>query len=638
MRRQLKNPKLYLMLLGDALLVGAALSLAYLLRFEFAIPALSLKQLIRLLAYIVPFKILVFYIFGLYRGMWRYTSLKDFWQVAKASAFSSLMMVTVIAYLYRFQGFSRSVFILDCVLTFVFIGSLRVAIRSAMGIRSFRGGIVDACLPWRPKRKRECIRVIVVGAGSAGEKIMREIDENPQLPYLPVAFLDDDPNKIGRTLHGVPVLGSIETLPRAVLEVGADQILIAVPSASGRQVRRILSYCEECDAPYKILPGYGEILDGKVSIKALRDVNFNDLLGRPPVNLHDGEIRNYLAGRVVLVTGCGGSIGSELCRQLVRFEPSSLILLDAGEANLYAIQMQLLHELRFSNITPVLGRVQDRPLMAKIFEKYRPLVVFHAAAYKHVPMIEKNPWEAVFNNILGSRVAMEMALENGVRRFVLVSTDKAVRPTNVMGASKRVTEMILQSFDGAGTRFVAVRFGNVVGSSGSVIPLFMRQIEKGGPVTVTDPEVTRYFMTIPEAAQLIIQAGGMGEGGEIFVLEMGTPVKIADMAKDLIRLSGKEPDRDVEIVYTGLREGEKLYEELITADENVVSTPHEKIMVLRCNGNWCGLHSQSNYNAWLNGHLEALYRAAERHDAAGIKKKLGEIVPEYRMQEVESNL
>ncbi|MCK8602279.1 polysaccharide biosynthesis protein [Desulfoferrobacter suflitae] len=638
MLRQLRNPKLYLMLLGDALLIAAALALAYLLRFEFSIPAASFKQLYRSIGYIVLFKIAVFYVFGLYRGMWRYTSLKDFWQVAKACVFSSLIMVAVVTYLYRFQGFSRSVYILDSVLTFVFVGSLRVMIRSAMGIKSIRGSVVDACLPWRAKSRRDCRRVVLVGAGSAGEKILREIEENPQLQYFPVAFLDDDPGKIGRTLHGVPILGSVETLPRAVLDLNADQILITTPSATGEQVRRIVGYCEESDVPYKIMPGYGEILDGKVSIRALRDVNFNDLLGRPPVQLDVQDIRNYIAGRVVLVTGCGGSIGSELCRQLIRFDPASLILLDAGEANLYAIQMQLLHELGFSNIVPVLGRVQDRPLMAKIFAKYRPLVVYHAAAYKHVPMIEKNPWEAVFNNVLGSRITMEMALEHGVRRFVLVSTDKAVRPTNVMGASKRITELILQSINGGDTRFMAVRFGNVVGSSGSVIPLFRSQIEKGGPVTVTHPEVTRYFMTIPEASQLIIQAGGMGEGGEIFVLEMGTPVKILDMARDLIKLSGKEPDRDIQVVFTGLRAGEKLYEELITAGEDVVATHHKKIMVLRCNGLRPGLETQDELQNWLDGRLEILYAAAKRHDAAAIKQCLKEIVPEYKADDALSNL
>jgi FlaA1/EpsC-like NDP-sugar epimerase len=332
---------------------------------------------------------------------------------------------------------------------------------------------------------------------------------------------------------------------------------------------------------------------------------------------------------VVLVTGCGGSIGSELCRQLLRFEPEKLILVDAGEANLFYIQMELHHELNFKAYATVLGRVQDRDLMEKVFAEHRPGVVFHAGACKHVPMLETSPWEAVFNNVMGSSVLMETAIKYGTERFVLVSTDKAVRPTNIMGASKRVTELVLQSHQGHGTRVMAVRFGNAVGSSGSVIPLFRRQIEQGGPVTVTHPEVTRYFMTIPEASQLIVQAGAMGEGGEIFILEMGTPVRIQDIARDLIRLSGKEPGRDVDIAFIGLRDGEKLYEELITVGEGIVGTMHEKIMVLRCDGNWNGMRGPEELRRHLDRKLPELYDAAYRHDAGAIREKLHELVPEF---------
>jgi FlaA1/EpsC-like NDP-sugar epimerase len=301
------------------------------------------------------------------------------------------------------------------------------------------------------------------------------------------------------------------------------------------------------------LPGIGELIDGRVSVKLLRDISYEDLLGRSSVHLNIKDIRNYLDGKTILITGCGGSIGSELCRQVMKYQPRNLILLDSSESNLFNIQMEMQNENYCRHCEAILGRVQDETLMNNIFEKYKPEVVFHAAAYKHVPMLEKNPWQAVFNNIIGSRVVMEMAVKHHVDRFVLVSTDKAVRPTNVMGTSKRVTELIMQCQQGNGTRFMAVRFGNVVGSSGSVIPLFRRQIEQGGPVTVTHPEVNRFFMTISEASQMILQAGTMGEGGEIFILRMGTPVKIADMARDLIRLSGKEPDVDIKIVYTGLR-------------------------------------------------------------------------------------
>jgi FlaA1/EpsC-like NDP-sugar epimerase len=386
------------------------------------------------------------------------------------------------------------------------------------------------------------------------------------------------------------------------------------------------------------LPGIGELIDGRVSVKLLRDISYEDLLGRSPVNLNIKGIRNYLDGKAILITGCGGSIGSELCRQVVKYQPRSIILLDSSESNLFNIQMEMQNENYCRHCEAILGRVQDETLMNNIFEKYKPEVVFHAAAYKHVPMLEKNPWQAVFNNIIGSRVVMEMAVKHHVDRFVLVSTDKAVRPTNVMGTSKRVTELIMQCQQGNGTRFMAVRFGNVVGSSGSVIPLFRRQIEQGGPVTVTHPEVKRFFMTIPEASQMILQAGTMGEGGEIFFLRMGTPVKIADMARDLIRLSGKEPDVDIKIVYIGLREGEKLYEELITVGEDILPTGHEKVMVLRSNSHFNGAKNPQEAKKHLYHELDELAKIAARHDAKGIKIKLKEIVPEYTPQENEGVL
>jgi len=420
----------------------------------------------------------------------------------------------------------------------------------------------------------------------------------------------------------------VDDLPRVTALGRVEEIFIATPSATGPQMRRIVEACRATGIPFKTLPALGALMEGKVTVRQLREINYQDLLRRPPVVLDHEGIGDYLTGKTVLVTGAGGSIGSELCRQLVRFRPSRLILLDAGEANLYQIQMELHHEWNFRDYDCVLGRVQDRRLMERVFSRHRPQVVFHAAAYKHVPMLEHNPWQAVENNILGSQVAMQLADAYGAERFVLVSTDKAVRPTNVMGASKRVAELILQSYKESRTRFMAVRFGNVLGSSGSVIPLFLRQIERGGPVTVTHPEVTRYFMTIPEAARLILQAGALGEGGEIFVLEMGTPVKIAQMAEDLIRLCGKRPGTDIEIVFTGLREGEKLYEELITQDEGITRTAHEKILVLRPNGH--GKHSSlSNPASRLEEQLQALYLQAKRLDGSAIRQTLQEIVPEF---------
>ena len=487
-------------------------------------------------------------------------------------------------------------------------------------------------------RPRDPKRILIVGAGNSGERLLREILDNIRLSYNVIGFLDDDPGKHGRSIRRVPVFGAIALLPQVVEKYAIDQVIITMPTATGAQLRRVVEICKRGRVPYKTLPAIGKILDGHVSINALRDVSYEDLLGRPPVKLDMSGIREYLTGKRILVTGAGGSIGSELCRQLVQLDPAQLILVDACEGNLFNIGMELRYEFGCYNQCCVLAHVQNRPLMDRIFSTYRPEIVFHAAAYKHVPILERNPWEAVSNNIMGSRVVMDLSSQYGVGRFVLVSTDKAVRPTNVMGTSKRLAELIMQSMPMTNTRFMAVRFGNVVGSSGSVIPLFRRQIEKGGPLTVTHPEVTRYFMSIPEAARLILQAGAFGNGGEIFVLEMGTPVKIAEMAEDLIRLSGKEPGKDIEIVYTGLRAGEKLYEELITSGEDVVNTQHEKIMVLKANGrwNWMGMGSKEVFGRWLEEKVESLSLLADMYDAAAIKRKLQEIVPSYKPQSAEA--
>lgn len=620
------------MLFCDAAIFALALAAAYFFRFEFTIEEYDHRQLYNLLLWVVPLKLCIFFVFGLYRGMWRYTGIRDFWKLAQACIVATLFIMAIVLIVHRFTGFSRAVFVLDGGITFLLTGGLRMAIRSYFASRNYIREPGDFL---RPKHRK---RMLIIGAGAAGEKILREIFENDRLHYEVAGFIDDDPAKQGRAIHGVPVLGRIEELNGVIGEKDIQELLIALPSASGEQLRRIIDICKDCNVPYKTMPGIGEIIDGRVSVKALRDVRYEDLLGRRPVELDTTNIRNYLDGKTVLITGSGGSIGSELCRQVVKYQPRTLVLVDAGEANLFHIQMELQQESPFQKCHAILGHVQNRRLMTSVFEKFRPDVVFHAAAYKHVPLLEKNPWEAVTNNILGSRMVMNLSVEYGVERFVLVSTDKAVKPTNVMGASKRVAELLLQSCQGNGTKFMAVRFGNVVGSSGSVVPLFRRQIEQGGPVMVTHPEVNRYFMTIPEAAQMIMQAGAMGEGGEIFILRMGTPVKIADMARDLIRLSGKEPDRDIRIVFTGLRDGEKLYEELITIGEGIVPTGHEKIMVLRSDGLFNGSSDPLRLRAWLDAELLLLCDSALRHDSRAIKEKLHEIVPEYTPQEARSIL
>ncbi|MBU4411637.1 MAG: polysaccharide biosynthesis protein, partial [Proteobacteria bacterium] len=539
MQYQFRKLNFWLVLGVDLLLLVAAHLLAYVIRFDGAVPQEQRANIATALGLLLPAKLVLFHLFGLYRGMWRYTSLADLLNILKACVVAGSITLGGILLLNRFEGFSRSVFVLDALLTFLFIAGFRISLR--LSCQSV------FCLPFlrddTDKRQRRK-RLLIIGAGDAAEKVTREINDNKALPYMVAGFLDDHSAKIGQQIHGIPVLGPIIDLSEYVFKTKAQEILIAIPSASRDQMQRIVDLCRACEIPFKTLPGLGELISDKVSIKTIRDVSYKDLLGRPPVRLELEQIGDVLAGKTVLVTGAGGSIGSELCRQIVRFHPSTLVLMDASEQNLYQIEMELLHEYGFKNYVAVLGKVQDKALLESLFPHYRPAVVFHAAAYKHVPMVERNPWEGVYNNIFASKRLMEVSVRSGVERFIVISTDKAVRPTNVMGATKRMTEILMQGFcekarlAGAGTRFMAVRFGNVLGSSGSVIPLFRRQIELGGPVTVTHPDMTRYFMSIEEASQLILQAATMGEGGEIFILEMGTPVRIGQMARDLIRLCG----------------------------------------------------------------------------------------------------
>ncbi|WP_432734419.1 polysaccharide biosynthesis protein [Maridesulfovibrio sp. FT414] len=619
MIHNLRNANFYLMVLLDLIIFVVAFYGAYLFRFDFALPDYAGVQFMELLKYTVIIKFSVFLGLGLYRGMWRYTSLRDLWHILEATFLQSLVLVTLVLYKFGFGGFSRGVFIIDWLLTVFMCGGIRVLIRS---FYAYQDGNAIHFMP--EACPVDGNNVLIIGAGRAGEKVVREIMGSGQLKYRPIGFLDNDKAKRGRTIHGIPVLGPLSDLQELVDNKCVNEILIAVAEASGQQMREIVDACKQTGRPYKILPGMDEIINGKVGIKALRDVSYQDLLGRSPVQLDTSSISEYISGKTVLVTGCGGSIGSELVRQVVRFNPGRLILVDSSEANLYGIQMELHHELKYHEYVTVLGSVQDIELMDSTFGQYKPETVFHAAAYKHVPMMERNPWQAVHNNICGTKNVMTAADRHGVDRFVIVSTDKAVRPTNIMGASKRVTELLMRLFHNSETTFMAVRFGNVVGSSGSVVPLFRRQIEKGGPVTVTHPEVTRYFMSISEAAQLILQAGVMAEGGEIFILEMGQPIKIADMARDLIRLSGKEPDRDIEIMFTGLREGEKLYEELITEGEGIVRTEHDKIMVLKAFEN-----DFEAYAEQLKDMLRRMASAADNFDGQGVRNLLHEVVPEF---------
>jgi len=592
--------------------------LAHLLRFNFAIPASNLILLTRILPFIILIKILIFFLFDLYHGMWRYTSLSDLLDIGKAVTLSSLVVVLVTLFANRAAGFSRSVFILDWGLTFFFIAGSRAGIRLYFW---FRAG--DVNIGKKPKGKR----LLIIGAGDAGEKICREIHDNPHIGYQVMGFIDDEPSKINRKIHGIPVLGNRDEIRYFAEETNAEELLIAMPSITSKDMRDIVAFCKGTGIPYKTVPGMGELINGKVTVKAIRDVSYKDLLGRELVKLDEAQIGAFLKEKRVLITGAGGSIGTELCRQVCRYSPEAVILYERAESSLYEIELELKENFEYIRIVPRLADILEIRQLKRIFDEERPHVIFHAAAYKHVPMLELNPWEAMRNNVIGTRNVIEAAKEFKVERFVLVSTDKAVRPVNVMGASKRIAELLVQAQNGCGlsdTRFITVRFGNVVGSVGSVVPLFKRQIEKGGPVTVTHPEITRYFMTIPEACQLILQAGSMGEGGEIFILEMGIPIRIVDMAEDLIRLSGFEPNVDINIKYVGLRPGEKLREELITDGEGIVKTSHEKIMVLR--GQACEIER-------LNHDIEEIMGFVAKEDGEGIKRKLREILPEYAPQE-----
>jgi FlaA1/EpsC-like NDP-sugar epimerase len=627
MERKKFRHNFFVVLAMDVFLVSASLFIAHMVRFDFHVPEPSRTLLFQILPMVIVTKLICFYFFSLYRGMWRYTSISDMFNIIKASGIGSLIVIAFILFSARFEGFSRSVFIIDLFFTIFFISAFRLSIRfyyERVHLDSPKK--IFPWLAWLKKRKtRESKNLIIIGAGDYGEKICREIRNNPSLKYNVAGFLDDDPAKIGMTIHGIPVIGKTDDMLAIIRKTRAEEALIALSSANAAHIRKTVKLCKESGIEFKTVPGYGELINGRVTVDAIREVEYRDLLGRDIIEMETDKIGAYLKNKTILVTGAGGSIGSELCRQICRFKPARIILYEIGETPLYEIEMELTHFLGHNDIQVIteLGDVRDPDHLDRVFSQMRPRAVFHAAAYKHVPMLERHPFKAVENNIMGTKNVSEAAARHKTERFVLVSTDKAVRPANIMGASKRIAEMYVESLgsqDDMKTQFITVRFGNVAGSVGSVIPFFKKQIKKGGPVTVTHPDVTRFFMTIPEAAQLILQAGAMGRGGEIFLLEMGRPIKIADMARDLISLSGFDPDVDVKIEYTGLRPGEKLYEELITDGEGVLPTYHDKIMVLK---------GQAPDMREIAGHILELSALAKNHDADEIRRKLREMVPEY---------
>ncbi|MBI5442045.1 MAG: polysaccharide biosynthesis protein [Deltaproteobacteria bacterium] len=593
----------------DAVFVALSHILAYLIRFEGQIPSDQRPFFWTGLALTVLAEPVVFLLSGFYRRIWRYISIPDLIHIVKTVSIAS-MVATLVSHFFLFSpGYSRSV----PVLTWLLVNGFIMA-------RSLAWRLFTECRQGRQRGGTE--RILIVGAGMGGKLLFQEIKQNPDMAYSVVGFLDDDPKKVGAFINDKPVLGTISQLRRISMYHGVRRVIIAIPSAPARLIREVVHLCRKSGIEVQTLPAMADILDVTVLASQVRDVNLEDLLGRAPVMLDAEKIRSYLTGRRILVTGAGGSIGSEICRQVVRFNPREIVLFDIAETPLHQIHLELQRDFPEGEFTPVLADVRDRDQVYRIFEQTRPEVVFHAAAYKHVPMMEFHPAEAIKTNVLGTRNLAEAAEAVWVERFVMISTDKAVNPTNVMGASKRAAEIFVQAFsEESKTEFITVRFGNVLGSSGSVVPHFQEQIRRGGPVTVTHPDVIRYFMTIPEASQLVLQAGSMGHAGEIFLLDMGEPIKILDLAKELIRLSGLKPHEDIEIVFTGLRPGEKLYEELLIAGEGIKPTDHRKILVAA---------AQSLPLAEVEEHLEELDFCLRRCDDALTLTKLKAMVPEYQ--------
>ena len=558
----------------DILFVILSLYGALLLRFDFNIPK---EYIVFFKVSIIPVVLItVFFnsLFNLYRNIWKYASVEELVSIVYSISTTNIVFivysyfVTYILLENMYYRFPFTVHIIFWILCTISLGGTRFIYRI----------MAERLDDTEGNGKKS--KLLIVGAGDAGAMLIKEIKKHKELNYEIIGLVDDNEYKRGKTINGVKVIGGTEDIIRIAKDKKVDEIIVAIPSAELSVKKEILNLCKKTNCKLKTLPGIYEIIDGTVNFSKLRDVSIEDLLGREPVRLNSDNINRYIKDRVILVTGGGGSIGSELCRQIARFHPKKLLILDIYENNAYDLQMELKHDYPNLKMEVIIASIREIERLNNIFEAYRPEVVFHAAAHKHVPLMEENPAEAIKNNILGTYNVVKCSHEYGVNKFVQISTDKAVNPTNIMGATKRFCEIIIQVFDKiSSTEYVAVRFGNVLGSNGSVIPLFKKQIAHGGPVTVTHPEINRFFMTIPEAAQLVIQAGSIAKGGEIFVLDMGKPVKIADLARDLITLSGLKPDVDIKVEYTGLRPGEKLYEELLMDEVALTSTEHNKIFV-----------------------------------------------------------
>jgi FlaA1/EpsC-like NDP-sugar epimerase len=594
-----------LIFLSQIILVALTYYFSFLLRLDANLSGPDLAIFWKTLPFVLLIKLALFYQCGLMHGWWRYVGISDLLDISKASLLSSVLIFLLVQGVYRFPGYPRSVVMIDLFLTIMAMGGARFAVRAYTE---------------RARTDNTRRNTLIVGAGDAGSAIVRELKQNPRLNYNPVGLVDDDLSKKGVKIHGVKVLGNTDALQELVREYEVGCVMIAIPRANGRLVERIIAKCRECKVDFKTLPPIGELINKSASVSQVRKLRVEDLLEREPVALDLERIRERTADKVILVTGAGGSIGSELVRQAASVGARQLVLLDRSENDLFKLGNELSRKFPTLDYIPIVGDIQDVTLLREVFSTYRPHTVFHAAAYKHVPMMERNCFQAINNNIFGTYNVALLARQFRVDDFVLISSDKAVNPTNIMGVTKRVAELIMQGLQGNGTRFMAVRFGNVLGSNGSALPIFEQQIAAGGPVTVTHPDMVRYFMTIPEAVQLVLQAASMGRGGETFVLDMGEPVRILDLVRNLITLSGLEPDRDIKIDFVGLRPGEKMFEELKRDGEDVKPTEHEKISLLT--GSKTTFEQMS---IWLD-QLSVLVAAKNVH---GLVSKLVEIVPEY---------
>jgi|AP45_3_1055517.scaffolds.fasta_scaffold10323_2 FlaA1/EpsC-like NDP-sugar epimerase len=600
-------------------LFAAAYVGSFLIRFDFSIPDAWMATVWTGLGLVLAAKMIVFGLLRMYQGWWRYVSIYDLLTLTRALIVAGVAFILVNV----FTGLitpPRSIYIIDFGLSLVLVGGARGSLRlmrEALHSRTAEG----------PERQN----VLILGAGDTGETLLREINKNRNLPYKPIGFLDDDPHKQGLKIHNVSVLGRMDELKHYADKHNVATVLIAMPSADREQLRRVVNIAKDAGVETRILPAVETILSsGGLVTNQIREISLSDLLGRAPVRLDMQSIGSLLQGKRVMVTGAGGSIGSEICRQVLRFAPEELIMVERAETPLFFIHRELRGD-HGESIIPYVASISDPDRMREIFALHTPDVILHAAAYKHVPLMEANPCEAVKNNITGTQVLTDLAIEHEVSAFVLISTDKAVNPTSVMGATKRITELLLmkaQQREENKTRFCAVRFGNVLGSNGSVVPIFTEQIRKGGPVTVTHPEMTRYFMTIPEAVQLVLQAGALGQGGEIFILDMGEPVKIADLARDMIRLSGLS-ETDIEVIYTGIRPGEKLFEELAINKDEMDKTRHKKIFVAP---------EEVEGIQLLGEHYGTLIQTAEDGNEQEVRQLLKEIIPTYSTPKLPKNV